>query len=93
MNTNEDFQKKHQEVFALQCKSLVPGGVEGTLDGFGFLLAFALGVRNQFELHVRVRQAIGVHGHQVPSFSDWCGETIINIREHKLYGSVHCLLS
>lgn len=37
-----------------QSKSLVPGGVEATFDGFGLLLALTLGIWDQLELDVGV---------------------------------------
>ena len=40
--------------FNLQSKCLVPLRVEGALDGFGLLLALTLGIRNQFQFHVRI---------------------------------------
>ena len=40
--------------FNLQSKCLVPLGVEGALDGLGLLLALTLGIRNQFQFHVRI---------------------------------------
>lgn len=40
--------------FNSQSECLIPLGVEGAFDGFGLLLALALGVRNQFQFHIRV---------------------------------------
>lgn len=38
----------------LQFKSLVPDGVQAALYGLGLLFAFAAGIWDQFEFHVRV---------------------------------------
>lgn len=54
-----------------QGEALVPHGVECGADGLGLLLAVALGVRNQFEFNIGVRQAVWIHGHQVASFAHW----------------------
>lgn len=37
-----------------QSERLVPGGVEAAFDGFGLLLALALGIWDQLELDVGV---------------------------------------
>lgn len=40
--------------FNLQSKCLVPLRVEGALNGLGLLLALTLGIRNQFQFHIRI---------------------------------------
>lgn len=52
-----------------QSEGLVPGGVEVGADGFGLLLGLVLGVWDELELNVGVRQPVGVHGDQIPALS------------------------
>lgn len=58
-----------QQVIDSQIKALIPFGVEVGADGFGLLLGLIFGVRRELELHIRVRQAVGVHGDQVSAFT------------------------
>lgn len=44
-------KKKRQH---LQREGLIPLRVQRGADGFGFLLAFILGIRDEFQLHVRI---------------------------------------
>jgi len=53
-----------------QREALVPGGVEAASDGLGLLLALTLWIWDELELDVGVRQAVGVHGNQVPGLFD-----------------------
>lgn len=55
--------------FYSQIKGLVPFGVEVGADGFGLLLGLVFGVRDELELDVGIRQAVGVHGDQVSAFA------------------------
>lgn len=55
--------------FNSQIKGLVPFGVEVGADGFGLLLGLVFGVRDELELDVGIRQAVGVHGDQVSAFA------------------------
>lgn len=50
-----------------QFEGLVPGGVEAALDGLCLLFALTSGVWDQFQLHIRVGQTIGVHRNQIPA--------------------------
>lgn len=52
-----------------QSKGLVPHRVEAGADGFGLLLGLIFGVWYELELHIRVRQAVGVHGDHVFTFT------------------------
>lgn len=58
-------------VFYSQIKGLVPFGVEVGADGFGLLLGLVFGVRDELELDVGIRQAVGVHRDQVSAFAHW----------------------
>lgn len=59
--------KQNDTAIHSQIESLVPFGVEVGADGFGLLLGLIFGVGYELELDVGIRQAIGVHGDQVPS--------------------------
>ena len=58
----------------VQLEGLVPGGVQVALDGAGLLFALAAWVRDELQLHVGVRKAVGIHGDQVPGLFDWKGQ-------------------
>ena len=40
--------------FSSQREGLVPPGVQRRANGLGFLFALVLGVRNKFQLHIRI---------------------------------------
>lgn len=74
---------------SLQFKGLVPGGVEATLDGLGLLFGLIARVWDQFELHVGVRESVGVHGHKIPALFDWRTRETEELRiKHKKTESV-----
>ncbi len=54
-----------------QDEGLVPGGVERGADGAGLLFGLILGVWDEFELHIRVWQTIGIHGNQISGLTHW----------------------
>lgn len=54
-----------------QHEGLVPGGVERGADGPGLLFGLILGVWDEFELHIRVWEPIGVHGNQISGLTNW----------------------
>ena len=51
-------------------EGLVPGRVEARLDCLRLQLRLVWVTRGQFQFDVRVSQAIGVHGVEVPGFDD-----------------------
>lgn len=78
-NTHEKTHLKCRESVCLtltdsQDKGLVPGGVERGADGPGLLFGLILGVWDEFELHIRVWQTIGVHGNQISGLTHWVNE-------------------
>lgn len=52
-----------------QSERLVPFGVEAGADRFGLLLGLIFGIWYDLELHIWIRQPIGVHGNEVSGFS------------------------
>ena len=52
-----------------QIKGLVPFGIEVGADCFGLLLGLIFGIWDELELHIWIRQAIGVHGDEVSAFT------------------------
>lgn len=57
----------------LQIDRLIPHGIKGSLDGFGFLLD-AVRVWNQLELHVRIAEPVRVHRNEIATLFDWWRE-------------------
>ena len=61
----------HQEEgFNSQREGLSPLGVQRGADGFGFLFALVLGVRNKLQLHIGIGETIGVHWDEVPGLAN-----------------------